>query len=185
MGYDVAERASLLEVARAAVEHGVRTARELQVEPSDFSDRLREVRSCFATLRKRGALRGCTGRLEASLPLVLQVAHSAHRSALSDPRFEPVRADELRELELHLSVLSPLRPLPVKSEDELLAALVPGRDGLVLREGERSATFLPAVWEQLPEPRDFLRELRQKAGLPPEHWSPQLRFERYQADEIG
>lgn len=184
-GYDADERATLLELARASVRHTVCTGSALEARTFDFSERLREVRSCFVTLRSEGVLRGCTGRLEASRPLVVDVAFNAHRAALRDPRFHPVREHELAGLEVHVSVLTPLLPLPASSEAELLAALVPGRTGLVLREGERAATFLPAVWQQLEDPRDFLRELRHKAGLPPDHWSATLRFERYEAEEVG
>ena len=126
----------------------------------------------------------CIGRLEAVEPLVCDVARSAHRAARADSRFGPVEAHELPELELKISVLSPLAALPARSEAELLAALRPGMDGLVLREGHAGATFLPAVWESLPDPAAFLRELRRKAGLPPGHWSATLRFERYTALEF-
>ncbi len=185
MGYDAAERESLLELARSAMSHGVRTGRSLEVDPEDHPERLRELRGCFVTLRKHGALRGCTGSLAAERPLVVEIARSAHRTALSDPRFEPVRAEEVPELELHLSVLTPLEPLPADSEAALLAALEPGRDGLVLHEGSAAATFLPAVWEQLPSPSEFLQELRKKAGLPRDHWSSRIWFERYTAEDIS
>jgi hypothetical protein len=185
MGYDAAERQSLLEIARSAVSHGVSTGRPLEVDPEDHPERLREPRGCFVTLRKHGGLRGCTGSLAAERPLVVEVARSAHRTALSDPRFEPVREQEVALLELHLSVLTPLEPLPADSETALLAALEPGRDGLVLHEGSAAATFLPAVWEQLPSPSEFLQELRKKAGLPRDHWSSRIWFERYRAEDIS
>lgn len=184
MGYDARERTALLELARRSVRHAVHTGEALHAEVLDFPERLREVRACFVTLKQGGALRGCTGRLEASRPLVVDVALNAHRAALHDPRFHPVGERELTGLAVSVSVLTPPAPLPVSSEPELLAALVPGRTGLVLRDGGRAATFLPAVWQQLPDPRDFLRELRRKAGLPDDHWSPTLRFERYEAEEI-
>ena len=112
------------------------------------------------------------------------MAHNAFRSAFGDPRFPPLLEDELPGLDIHVALLSPLEPLPAGSEQELLAALRPGVDGLVLREGPRTATFLPAVWESLPDPRDFLARLREKAGLPPGHWSASLCFERYTAEEV-
>ena len=120
--------------------------------PAAAAPRLREPGASFVTLRRRGVLRGCTGRLEPVSPLVVDVARSAQRAASADPRVPPVQEHELSSLELKISVLSSLEPLPAESEAELLAALRPGVDGLVLREGMVGATFLPAVWESLPEP---------------------------------
>lgn len=185
MGYDAEERQALLAIAREGISCGVRAGRMLEVDPADHPERLREPRGCFVTLRRHGALRGCTGSLEAARPLVVEVARSAHRTALADPRFEPVTEWELDALEIHLSVLTPFERLSADSEGALLAALVPGRDGLVLHEGECVATFLPSVWEQLTTPRAFLRALRHKAGLPPDHWSPRIWFERYRAEDVG
>jgi hypothetical protein len=178
------DAACLLAVARLAVERSARSGVPLRVDPQQHAPRLRAPGASFVTLRRAGALRGCTGRLEAVAPLVADVARSAHRAACEDPRFDPVEAHELEGLELKISVLSALLPLPVGSRDELLARLVPGVDGLVLREGAAGATFLPAVWQSLPEPAQFLRELLAKAGLPPDHWSASLRFERYTTLEL-
>jgi len=182
--YGHAEGAALLQVAAASVEHGLRAGAPLAVDPDRYAQPLRETRASFVTLRIDDLLRGCTGCLEAQLPLVADVARNAYRSAFGDPRFPPLREDELAGLRFSVSVLSPLEPLPAASEAELLAELRPGVDGLVLREGRAAATFLPAVWGSLPDPARFLVELRRKAGLPPRHWSPQLSFERYTAQEI-
>lgn len=175
----------LLSVAQSAVKNGLRTGRPLEVDPRDYDPELRAPRATFVTLRIDGALRGCTGSLEAVNPLVVDVAQSAHRSAFGDPRFSPVGADEVPRLAFHISVLSPLEPLPADSEAELRASLRPGIDGLVLREGPRSGTFLPSVWDSLPSPDRFLEELKRKAGLPVDYWSPTLRFERYTVEEFG
>ena len=178
------EREALRAVAQRAVEEAARSGAALRVDPQQHAPRLREPGASFVTLRREGALRGCTGRLEAVEPLVADVARSAWRAASADPRFRPVREHELASLELKISVLSALLPLPVRSRAELFAELRPGIDGLVLREGTAGATFLPAVWESLPEPEAFLRELLRKAGLPADHWSAELRFERYTALEF-
>jgi AmmeMemoRadiSam system protein A len=178
------EREALREVAGRAVEEAARSGAALPVDPAQHAPRLRVPGASFVTLRREGQLRGCTGRLEAVDPLVADVARSAWRAASADPRFRPVEMHELPLLELKISVLSPLMPFPVRSRAELLAELRPGVDGLVLREGMAGATFLPAVWESLPEPEGFLRELLRKAGLPQEHWSETLRFERYTAVEF-
>jgi AmmeMemoRadiSam system protein A len=178
------ERQTLLDIAREAIVRGAREGRIPEVDASLHTPSLREPRAVFVTLRRGGALRGCTGTLEPQGPLVSEVARIAHRTAFDDPRFAPLRADELDDLDIHLSILGPSEPFAVRSEAELLAGLRPGTDGLVLVDGPHSATFLPAVWESLPDPADFVRELKRKAGLAPDHWSPTLRFERYRVEEI-
>ena len=179
-----AESALLLDVARASIEHGLAHGRPLEPDPAQYPPSLREDRATFVTLRIGERLRGCTGTLEAQLPLVVEVARTAWRSAFRDPRFAPLEPYELPDVALHVSVLNPLEPLPVESESHLLGALRPHVDGLVLRDGAAAATFLPTVWESLPEPERFLRELKRKAGLPPAHWSPTIRFERFTVDEV-
>jgi AmmeMemoRadiSam system protein A len=169
----------LVAVARGTISLGLSQGRPPQVDPDAYPEPVRAPGASFVTLRLDSALRGCTGSLEAARPLVCDVARNAWRSATADPRFSPLREAELAELDVHVSVLSPLEPVAAASERELLAQLRPGIDGLVLREGRRCATFLPAVWENLPEPREFLDQLRLKAGLPRGHWSAALRFERY------
>ena len=178
------ERAALLEVAEASVQHGLRHGTPVSVDPRRFAPALREERASFVTLRIGEALRGCTGCLEAQRPLVADVARNAWRSAFGDPRFPPLSEDEFAELQVSVSVLRSLEPLPADSEAELLAKLRPGVDGLMLRDGQAAATFLPAVWKSLPDPAQFVAELLHKAGLPPHHWSPGLAFERYTAVEI-
>jgi AmmeMemoRadiSam system protein A len=182
--YAAEERAALLDVARGSVACGLREGRALEVDPAEYAAPLRALRACFVTLRIAGELRGCTGRLEPEFPLVVDVARNAYRSAFGDPRFAPLRAEELGGLDYHISVLGPREPLPADSERELLEKLRPGIDGLVLRDGSAAATFLPSVWENLGEPRRFLHELQRKAGLPAGHWSPTLRFERYETVQI-
>lgn len=171
--------ATLLEVAWSSIRHGLRADRPLEPDPGEFPPVLREPRASFVTLRSDGSLRGCTGGLEARLPLVQDVAYHAFCSALRDPRFPPLREEEFVDLDLEISVLSPLEPLVFDSEESLLAQLRPHVDGLVLRERHCLGTFLPSVWGTLPEPRAFLRELKRKAGLPADHWSGTLEALRY------
>ena len=182
--YASADCAVLLAVARASVEHGLRRGSPLEVDTVDYAESIRALRASFVTLRIEGDLRGCIGCLEPKYPLVVDVARNAYRSAFQDPRFAPLRAEELRDVEFHISVLGPREPLRADSEQALLEALRPGIDGLVLRDGPAMATFLPSVWEGISEPRRFLHELERKAGLPAGHWSPTLRFERYEAFQI-
>jgi AmmeMemoRadiSam system protein A len=178
------ERETLRVVALRAVEIAAHGADPLEIDPEAHAPRLRAPGASFVTLRHEGELRGCVGRLEAVDPLVRDVARSAHRAACADVRFDRVLPHELAGLELKISVLSALEPLRVQSEADLLAALRPGVDGLVLREGVRGATFLPAVWDSLPAPEEFLRELLRKAGLPAGYWSPTMRLERYTSFEF-
>jgi AmmeMemoRadiSam system protein A len=170
---------SLHALARESIARGLETHAPLEIEPAGFASPLREPGASFVTLRIEGALRGCTGTLAATRPLVSDVSHNAFRSAYRDPRFRPVDASEIPRLDVHVAVLSSLAPLPAASEAALLEALRPGVDGLVLREGARTATFLPAVWESLPNPIDFLRELKRKAHLPDDHWSDRIEVQRY------
>lgn len=179
------DRATLLDVARESIRHGFSHARPLSVTATDYPEPLRVLRATFVTLENHGDLRGCIGGLEAQWPLVEDVAHHAFAAAFEDPRFLPVRREEFGALTLSISVLNPAVPLPVKSEAELMATLRPGTDGLILREGMRRSTFLPSVWEQLPDPRDFLAHLKLKAGFPPDHWSNTLRFERYTTESFS
>jgi AmmeMemoRadiSam system protein A len=170
---------SLRAVAREAIEYRLRQGREPETDLSLYPPHLHEPRATFVTLRRHGELRGCTGSLEATRPLVADVVHNACRSAFGDPRFPPLSEAELVGLAISVSLLSPLERLRVASEQELLGALRPGIDGLVLSDAGACATFLPSVWESLPEPPAFLDALRRKAGLPPGHWSETIRFERY------
>lgn len=142
-------------------------------------------RNCFVTLLRERALRGCIGSLEPRRPLAEDVAANAHGAAFLDPRFPTVTTAELPQITVQLSVLSPQQAFVVANEAELLEQLEPGIDGLTLEDGGRRATFLPKVWEQLPDPATFLHHLKAKAGLPPDHWSRTLRFWRYRAENFS
>jgi AmmeMemoRadiSam system protein A len=179
--YSEPERRALHQVARASIERGFEAGGALAPDASEYSEALQAERASFVTLRKvaSGELRGCVGGLEAKWPLVSSVAKSAFNAAFQDPRFPGLGRAEWPGIELHLSVLSPLRVVTVASERELLDRLRPGVDGLVLSDGRRTATFLPDVWEGLPEPDRFLAELKKKAGWPADHWSPSMRVQLY------
>ena len=179
------ERRILLDVAAASIRHGLETGRPLPIRLEDYPESLREPGAAFVTLNIAGQLRGCIGSLEARRPLVEDVAENAFAAAFRDPRFPPLRPEEYPRLEYHISILNPPEPMTVTSEADLLQQLRPGVDGLVLIEGTRRATFLPSVWEQLPDPRQFLAHLKMKAGLPADYWSDSLRFERYTVEEFG
>lgn len=181
----VEDRTLLLDVARRSIESGLRHGVPLTVNPADYPESLRPQRATFVTLEIEGRLRGCIGTLEARLPLVEDVAEHAYAAAFEDPRFPRLSQQEFPKLAIHLSILSPVQSLDFQTEDELLAQLQPDIDGLILHFGERRATFLPSVWETLAEPNIFLAQLKQKAGLPMDFWSDQIRAERYTTESFG
>ncbi len=142
---------------------------------------LQEPGAVFVTLQKQGALRGCVGSLFAVRPLIEDVRRNAVAAALRDSRFSPVEAGELAELEVEVTELSAPVPMSFTSEADALAQLRPGEDGVVLRWGGRRATFLPQVWDSLPEPETFLAHLKRKAGLAEDFWDDAVELERYRA----
>jgi len=176
---------TLLKLAQDSIVHGLRTGQALQPVLTDFPDSLRQKQASFVTLERHGQLRGCIGMLEAVRPLALDVAENAFAAAFRDPRFPPLRDSELFGLQLHISILSPSEAIHFESESDLVAQLQPNIDGLILQEGLHRGTFLPSVWEQLPESKDFLRHLKQKAGLPAEYWSNSLQVWRYRTEIFG
>lgn len=141
---------------------------------------LQQPGATFVTLHDReGELRGCIGRLEAVRPLLEDVRANAQAAAFQDTRFPPLRADEWPGLQVEVSLLDPPEPVSFTNEEEALAALRPGVDGVILEWQGRRATFLPQVWEQLPAPRDFVEALKRKAGLAPGFWAPEVKLSRY------
>ena len=143
---------------------------------------LAEPAATFVTLRLDGRLRGCIGSLAATRPLRDDLRSNAVAAATEDPRFPPLRAEELAGCRVEVSLLSSARPIAFSSRDDLLARLRPGRDGLVLRWREHRATLLPQVWDSLPHPDDFVEALLEKAGLPRGFWRTDLVVERYEVE---
>jgi AmmeMemoRadiSam system protein A len=148
-------------------------------DPAAAEPGLNEVGAAFVTLTLDGQLRGCIGTVEPYRALAADVRANAVAAALGDPRFPPLAPDDLEHVHLAVSVLSPLEPVPCGTEAEAAAMLRPGVDGVVLEVGGRRATFLPQVWDQLPEPVAFLRALRRKASLPETPWDGGTRVYRY------
>jgi AmmeMemoRadiSam system protein A len=175
-------RKILLKTASDSIQHGLAHGEPMPVHTKTAPPELRVERATFVTLDFRGHLRGCIGTLEAERSLIEDVAANAFQAAFSDPRFPPLRPAEFKDLEIHISVLSPPEPMQFESEEDFLNQLRPGVDGIVLRDGWRRGTFLPAVWEDLPEKKDFVQHLKMKAGLPPNYWSPTITASRYTAE---
>lgn len=139
----------------------------------------------FVTLRDGRRLLGCVGSMAPIRPLATDVAANAVSAAFADPRMPALTPAEFETMEVKISVLSPLVPMPVHSLDELRARVVPGKDGLLIQSGSRRGTFLPSVWEQVPSVDEFLSMLWLKAGLPPGTWPADLVVERYRTFEFG
>lgn len=141
--------------------------------------------ACFVTLHKEGELRGCIGCLEAEQPLAAALVYFAQAAAFSDPRFPPLQETELDLCQLSISLLGPLSPIPAASRQQVLAHLTAHRGGLWLQSPGHRATFLPAVWRELPEPNQFLNQLLRKGGWPINTWPSELAAFRYQTVEFG
>lgn len=180
-----AERDVLLDAARRSIANGIRRGRPAQISIETFAAPLRASRATFVSLHVGSELRGCVGSIAPHRSLVEDVVENAHRAAFADPRFPALDAPTFQRCSLEISVLSHARAIPAGSEEELLAALRPDRDGLIIEEEGRRALFLPVVWASLPEPRAFLAHLKEKAGLPASHWSASFRALRFSTETFG
>lgn len=170
---------TLLQLARDAIgeEFG------LVARPFAHLPELLEPGATFVTLKLNGSLRGCIGSLAAYRALLDDVRENARQAAFADPRFAALSADELATVRVEVSLLSAPARMHFANETDALAQLRPNIDGIVLNAGYRRATFLPQVWEDLPNPGLFLAHLKQKAGLPPDYWGPEIILERYQVQK--
>jgi uncharacterized protein len=181
------ERRELLALARASIDSALASpARQLvPFTAAMLSASLMVRRSSFVTLRRGDELRGCCGTLEAPRPLAEDVWRNAWAAAFSDYRFPQLTAAEWPQVSLHLSLLTPPELLHIATEGQLLAELRPSVDGLILESDTGRATFLPAVWEQIPEPVQFVQQLKMKAGWPAGYWSDRVRAYRYTTESFG
>jgi len=141
-----------------------------EVNARDVPPKLAETKACFVTLTEGGELRGCIGHILPQEPLYQAVVDNARNAATRDPRFLPVQPGEADKIKIEISVLTEPQPLSFSSPEDLLNKLKPEEDGVLLQIGSRGATFLPQVWEQLPDKVEFLDHLAQKAGCAPDDW---------------
>lgn len=179
------ERTILLRLARQSLERGVNRKPLGDIDFDSLPERLREPGVTFVTLTVGGALRGCVGALEAYQPLAEDVREHAIAAALEDYRFPPVRPEEVEKIEIEISRLTPAIPLEYNKPTDLPKLLRPGVDGVVLRDGVRRATFLPQVWEKLPDPGEFLEHLCLKMGVEANYWRyHKLDVYTYQVEEF-
>ncbi len=180
-----AEKQTLLRLAREAMECGVRGKKLPSVDSASLTPHLLEQGASFVTLTIDGNLRGCIGALEAHQPLVDDVREHAIAAALEDPRFRPVGEGELGRIKIEVSRLTPPRPLEYSTSEDLPAKLRPHVDGVILKGDFRRATFLPQVWEKIPDPEEFLDHLCAKMGARSNLWrNTKLQVEVYQVEEF-
>ncbi len=178
------DKKTLLETAKQSITYGLKNQQVLTIKLQQFSKTLQSHAASFVTLNLNHQLRGCIGTLEAYQPLIKDVAEHAFAAAFQDPRFAPVTENEIHQLQLHISVLTPASPMQFTSEKDLLRQLQPGKDGLILQAEHHKATFLPAVWDQLPEAEEFLNHLKRKAGLNAYAWPEGIQAFRYKTISI-
>ena len=169
----------LKNAARDALMHSIHHSEELPVTLSEFPATLHDDQNTFVTLNYNGKVIGCMGNLVANQPLIKDVVHNTFSASYYDPRFPDPKTIDPEKIEIHISLLSPNEAIKFHSEQELLAKIRPGKDGLLIREGSRSGTFLPAVWDSIPDRESFLKELKRKAGLPADYWSDTIEIYRY------
>jgi len=165
----------LLPIARGAIAHALGQSARASADAAW----LQEKGATFVTLTQGGELRGCIGTLEAYRPLLEDVQANAVAAALRDPRFAPLQLAELSDTRVEVSLLSASEPIVFESEQHALAQLRPEVDGIIFEYGHHRSTFLPQVWEQLPDPKIFMAHLKRKAGLAPDFWAAGVKLSRY------
>lgn len=180
--YTKEQQQVLISIARSSIQHGLQIDKPEIVNLKDHDSDLRSIRATFVTLKISESLRGCIGTLEARHPLAKSVAEYAYAAAFRDPRFKPLSENEFADITLSISILTPAEPIEFDSDADLINQLNPNIDGLIIKSGHRSATFLPAVWESLPDAEQFLSQLKAKAQIRPDE--NLTTASRYKAIEI-
>ena len=169
-----------LQIAHDSIEHGLQQGTAIRVNSADYPDDLQQNLATFVTLHKNGELRGCIGTLEADQPLINDIAEHAFAAAFHDPRFPALDTNELEQLNIEISVLGKPESMVFNDEEDILQQIRPNIDGLILEHGYNRGTFLPSVWEQLPDKKDFLNHLKIKAGFSAHWWDKAVKISRYE-----
>lgn len=173
-------RNEISRIAWASIDSGLANGEPLTPSLSGYKELFVRPGASFVTLTTiQGRLRGCIGTLVSETPLLVNVSHNAHKAAFSDPRFTPLTAEERDILKLEVSVLSEHVRIEGETEQDILRQIMSHRDGVILREGERRATFLPAVWDSIPDVATFFRQLKLKGGFAEDYWSESIEVFRY------
>lgn len=170
----------LISAARGAIDEALGGPRDaIDAEPWMLSPL-----ATFVTLRQEDELRGCVGSIVARRPVLEDVRSNALGAAFRDPRFAPLAAHELPHTRIEVAVLTAPVEIAATTEEEVIASLVPQVDGVIFHVGELRSVFLPQVWKDLPDPRDFLAHLKKKAGLAADFWSRSVRVERFHTEKF-
>ena len=175
----------LLDFVKKTLVHGMIQDKPPAINIESFPEELTQPGATFVTVEQEGRLRGCIGSLRAHRPLVEDLARNAFRAGFEDPRFQPLKSEEMGRINWSVSILSKPKQILFRDETDLLSRLKPRVDGLIISDMGQRATFLPQVWEQLPDPSVFLAHLKRKAGLAQDHWSPGFTALRYRVAKIG
>ena len=172
---------AIFRAAAQSVGYSIKNGKPPKLDLSNFPAVLHENRATFITINKNGQLRGCIGTIQAHQPLIADVVENAYKAAMKDPRFPPIQEDETAQLELSISLLSRFTEMSFSDEADFLGQLRPRIDGLIVADRDKRSVFLPQVWESIPETTEFVARLKQKAGLPMDHWSDNFQAWRFTA----
>lgn len=173
----------LIDICRKSIKAGLHN-QELELDYSNLPAVFNEHGACFVTLERQGSLRGCIGTIVAHQPLIVDLVKNAKNAAFSDPRFMPLTEEEFDGLSIAISLLSAPIQMKFKDEADLLEQIVPNKDGIIIKDGRYQAVYLPSVWEQLPEKAWFLNSLKEKAGLPSNHFSKTFEAYKFSAEYV-
>lgn len=181
--YNKENKKFLLNLARKSIEYFMEKRELMNVDEKKIMDNLKEKKGVFVTLEKNGMLRGCIGNIQPVEPLYMGVLKNSIAAAFYDPRFYPLQHDELKDIKIEVSILSEPEKIEYKNSNDLLKKIKTGKDGIIIKLGNRSATFLPQVWEKIKHKEIFLTELCLKAGLKPDEWK-KSRMEVYKYNVV-
>lgn len=177
--YNKEDKNSLLECAKSSIKYGLNHQNPISIGERYHTNKLFEIRACFVTITLNNCLRGCIGSLNASKPLIEDIASNAYAAAFEDPRFSKLSKDEFDNICIEISILSVPEEINFYDEDDLLTQLRIDLDGVIFNYKQYRSTYLPTVWSALPTPELFMNSLKEKAGLNATFWSPEIRCYRY------
>src|SRR3989339_553046 len=185
--YECENKNFLLQLARRSIEHCFDTNEVLEIEETELPDKeLKEKRGTFVTLTKKGLLRGCIGHIEPVQEIYKDVIENALLAAFDDNRFTPLKKEEMKDIEIEISILTEPQNLVYSDADDLLKKLSEAKSGVIIKKGKNSATYLPQVWEDFASAEDFLSSLCEKAGMESDEWRKgDLDVLTYQAEVFG